>query len=221
MVSFKDLPIVVVSLIFALFALSGDTQSLQSLQGLPAAYENTTTPRSPCAEVSYLVSQKNLTTVPAQLAYECLISVPLHVVEAQNLHRSLDLYMKWQSTLSYVQDPPSGYQMPAFGFWAALDHIGEKLSNAAYSSEWDFGMDLLRTTSNVHDDHMRYILDVVGKVFSFGRDVDLVSVSQDGHSLPRAYIHGRIPHPERNTFTNQRCRRHLPMVQWQLLIPCA
>jgi len=186
MISFKDLPIAVVSLLFALFALIGDAQSLS------AAYDNTTTPRTPCAEVSYLVSEKNLTAIPAQLAHECLISVPLHVAEAQNLHRSLDIYMKWQSTLSYVQDPPEGYQMPAFDFWAAFNHIGENLSNAAYSSEWDFGMDLLRATTNVHDDHLRYILDVVGRVFKFGRDVDLVSVSQDGYSLPMVYVHGEV-----------------------------
>jgi Peptidase family S41 len=186
MISFKDLPIAVVSLLFALFALIGDVQSL------PAACVNSTKPRSPCAQVSYLVSEKNLTTIPAQLAHECLVSVPLHVAEAQNLHRSLDAYMKWQSTLSYLQDPPSGYQMSAFDFWAAFNHIGENLSNAAYSSEWDFGMDLLRATTNVHDDHLRYILDVVGKVFKFGRGVDLVSVSQDGLSLPMVYVHGKV-----------------------------
>jgi hypothetical protein len=186
MISLKALPVVVVSLLSALFTLTGDAHRL------PAAYNDTTRLRSPCAEVSYLVSEKNLTTIPAQLAHECLISVPLHVAEAQNLLSSLEVYMKWQSTLSYVQDPPSDYQMPPFDFWAAFNHIGESLSNAAYSSEWDFGMDLLRATTNVHDDHLRYILDVVGKVFKFGRDVELVSVSQDGLSLPMVYVHGKV-----------------------------
>lgn len=80
--------------------------------------------------------------------------------------------------------------MPAFDFWSAFDNIGTKLSNAAYMNEWEFGMDLLRTFNSVHDGHFRYMMDVVGKVFSFGRDVALVSVSLDGQTLPRVYVHG-------------------------------
>lgn len=205
MVSFKELPVTVVLLLFTLF-------SIGSVQSLPEARNTTAIPTKPCAKVGFLISQGNSTTVPAQVAYDCLSSVPLHVAEAKELHRSLIPYLKWQTTLSYVRAPPLGYQMPAFDFWPAFNSIGVKLSNAAYSNEWEFGLDLLRTLNNIHDGHTRYILDVVGKVFSFGRDVTLVSVSRDGHALPLVYVHGTILHSQRITFANTKRRRPLPMV---------
>ena len=173
-------------LLFTLFSLGA--------QSLPVHCNATTSGRSPCAKVRDLVSQMNLTTIPAELAYDCLNSVPLHVPEAKELHRSLIPYLKWQTTLSYVRDPPVGYQMPAFDFWPAYDNIGVKLSNAAYLSEWEFGMDMLRTFNNAHDGHFRYILDIVGKVFSFERDLSVVSVSLDGQSLPKVYVHRTALH---------------------------
>ena len=179
---FKQLPVAVLPLLFTLFSFV--------VQALPVTCNGTTNPRSPCAEVGYIVSQEKLDTVPAQLAYDCLSSVPLHVVEAKKLHRSLVPYLRWQTTLSYVREPPVGYKMPAFDFWPAFDNIGAKLSNAAYLNEWEFGMDLLQSLNVVHDAHFRYFLDVVGKVFSFERNVTLVSVSRDGHALPQIYIHG-------------------------------
>jgi hypothetical protein len=191
MVSFKALPVPTFSLLFILF--SPGTQSLSVTCNVTTT--PTTTPRrQPCAEVAELILQKNLTAIPAQLAYQCLSSVPLHVEEAKKLHRSLVPYLKWQTTLSYVRDPPVGYQMPAFDFWPAFDNIGAKLSNVAYSNEYEFGVDVLRTWNNAHDGHFHYIMDVVAKVFSFGRSVSLVSVSLDGHALPQVYVHGSAFH---------------------------
>lgn len=183
----KKFPVAVVSLLFTLF-------SLGILPTLPLVSAAITTPKAPCAEIGHRLLQDNVTNVPAQLAYNCLSSVPLHVAEAKELHRSLVPYLKWQSTFPYVRDPPAGYQMPAFDFWSAFNNIGVKLSNAAYSSEWEFGMDMLRTFSNVHDSHTHYIMDVVGKAFSFSREVALVSISKDGYSLPLVYLYGMIFH---------------------------
>jgi hypothetical protein len=191
MVSFKALPVTAFSLLLILF--SPGTQSLSVTCNVTTT-PTTTPPRQPCAEVAELILQKNLTAIPAQLAYQCLSSVPLHVEEAKKLHRSLVPYLRWQTTLSYVRDPPVGYQMPAFDFWPAFDNIGAKLSNVAYSNEYEFGVDVLRTWNNAHDGHFHYIMDVVAKVFSFGRSVSLVSVSPDGHALPQVYVHGTAFH---------------------------
>ena len=78
--------------------------------------------------------------------------------------------------------------MPAYDFWAAFDEIGTKLSRSAYENEWEFGMDLFRTLNNAHDNHLVYVLDIVGKVFTFGRNLSLVSVSKGGHALPEVYV---------------------------------
>jgi hypothetical protein len=190
MVSLKGFFIARIPLILTVF--SAFAQDLPPACNATVNVSTPLSPLSPCAQVSYLVSQ-NPASIPAQLAYECLISVPLHITEAKNLHRSLVPYLRWQTTLSYVKDPPVGYQMPAFDFWPTFDNVGVKLLSAAYSSEWEFGMDLFQTLNNVHDAHLRYIPDVVGKIFNFGRNVTLVSVSQDGHCLPQIYVHGMAP----------------------------
>ena len=172
--------VAVLSVVYLHFPLGG--------QCLPAACNETTMIQPPCAQISHLYSQRNLTTIPAELAYDCLKSVPLHVAEAKQLHDSLVPYLKWQSTFSYVKDPPLDYRMPAYDFWAAFDEIGTKLSRSAYENEWEFGMDLFRTLNNAHDNHLVYVLDIVGKVFTFGRNLSLVSVSKGGHALPEVYV---------------------------------
>jgi hypothetical protein len=177
------------SLIAAILAIV--TLLSVTVESIPIISNATATAKSPCAQVSQHVVRQNATQVHAELAYKCLTSVPLHVEEAKELHRSLVPYLKWQTTLSYVKNPPMGYQMPAFDFWKAFHEIGIKLGNGSYESEWEYGMDLYKTFLKVHDGHFIFVLDVVGKAFTFGRDVPLVSVSRDGQSLPEVYVHGK------------------------------
>jgi hypothetical protein len=44
--------------------------------------------------------------VPAKLAYECLNSIPFNQSAAAALLESVRPYLEWQSTTSYVKDPP-------------------------------------------------------------------------------------------------------------------
>jgi hypothetical protein len=44
--------------------------------------------------------------VPAELAYECLNSIPFNQSAAAALLESMKPYLEWQSTTSYVKDPP-------------------------------------------------------------------------------------------------------------------
>jgi hypothetical protein len=44
--------------------------------------------------------------VPAELAYECLNSIPFNQSAAAALLESMRPYLEWQSTTSYVKDPP-------------------------------------------------------------------------------------------------------------------
>lgn len=184
MLFLKGLPFAALPLLVSIFPLGTES--------LPVANDATLISKSPCAEVGYYMLQTDSTTVPAELAYECLKSVPLHATEAKALHRSLPAYLEWHTTFSYVKDPPAKYQMPAYDFWATFDHIRVKLENGSYLSEWEFGMDLYRTFNNVYDSHLFYILDVVGKAFHFRRDVSLVSVSENGYSLPEVYVQGMV-----------------------------
>lgn len=71
---------------------------------------------SPCKRVSLAVQastaqndtseDKPAPRVPAELAYECLNSIPFHQSAAAELLESIKPYLEWQSTTSYVKDPP-------------------------------------------------------------------------------------------------------------------
>lgn len=132
--------------------------------------------------------------------------MPFHVAEAKELHRSLVPYLEWQTTFSYLKDPPVEYRMPAYDFWAAFDKIGKKVSSAAYPRELDFGMDLFLTFNNVQDTHFGYVLDIVGKAFTFERSISLVSVSKDSGAVPQVYVHGTAPNFETRPFADVRRR---------------
>lgn len=145
---------------------------------------------NPCKDVARLVAETNATEVPADLALNCLVSVPLNVKHAKLLHSTLRPYLKWQSTLPYVQDPPVGYQLSPYDFWAAYDNIGHKLCNKSYSGEYEFGLNLIDTVAMVHDGHFSYVPDIVGKVFSFRRGVAVISVIRDEESMPWVFAKG-------------------------------
>lgn len=67
----------------------------------------------PCGSVSELVaaftniSPTAIPTVPAQLAYECLNSIPFNQSDAVALLDSIDPYLEWQTTFEYLKDPPA------------------------------------------------------------------------------------------------------------------
>lgn len=67
---------------------------------------------SPCKRVSLAVQPSNDTInepggrVPAELAYECLNSIPFNQSAAAALLESMRPYLEWQSSTSYVKDPP-------------------------------------------------------------------------------------------------------------------
>jgi hypothetical protein len=51
---------------------------------------------------------------------------------------------------------------------------------------------LYRLLQQTHDGHFTYVPDSVGKIFNWGRPIPLVSVSEDGHSLPVPYAYPDI-----------------------------
>ncbi|KAI4749508.1 hypothetical protein E4T50_00243 [Aureobasidium sp. EXF-12298] len=152
-------------------------------------------PHSPCKRVFLTAQPSNDSSdepgfrVPAKLAYECLNSIPFNQSAAAVLLQSMRPYLEWQSTTSYVKDPP---EKPPYDFWSAFEAVEANIAHGAYDSEYDFGWDLSQTAQQVHDGHFAYTPDVVGSLFSFGRTTPLVSVSKDGRELPLVYVYADI-----------------------------
>ncbi|KAH9868303.1 hypothetical protein J1614_007375 [Plenodomus biglobosus] len=152
---------------------------------------------SPCAEVSAIAATKepDFQTVPAQLAYECLQSIPFNQSGALALIDSITPYLKWQSTTAWLKDPPAEYvekvQDPV-DLWGELDDIRERIHAGDYNNEFEFGFELYSLFQRPHDSHLFYAPDVVSSIFTYVRPVPLVSVSSDGQELPEPYVYSDV-----------------------------
>ncbi|KAI4929662.1 uncharacterized protein J4E92_005327 [Alternaria infectoria] len=154
---------------------------------------------SPCAQVGTAIVGKNVTagtaTVPAELAWDCINSVPFNQSAALALVDGVVPYFKWQSNTVWLKDPPAEYAekvQPAVDIWGELEEIREKVKGGEYKNEYEFGFELYTLLQSTHDGHFVYVPDVVGTVFNFARPVPLVSVSSDGKELPRPYVYADV-----------------------------
>lgn len=109
------------------------------LQGQLYARQNAS---SPCAQVSASVATQAAAatpTVAAQLAYECITSVPFNQSAALSLVDGVVPYFKWQSNTAFLKDPPQEYAekvQPAVDIWGELEKIRVKVTSGAYENEF-------------------------------------------------------------------------------------
>ncbi|KAF2204349.1 peptidase S41 family protein-like protein [Delitschia confertaspora ATCC 74209] len=153
----------------------------------------------PCAQVStfmYDMKPGDIQyEVPAGMALDCMMSVPLNMTSAKALLRAIIPYIHWQSTLSVLRDPPREYQekvQPPIDILAGIDSIDAALDSGSITSEYEFGWSLYTLIASAHDGHLQYVPDSIGSIFSWGRPVPLVSVSEDGSKLPAVFVFGDV-----------------------------
>ncbi|KAF9871421.1 peptidase S41 family protein [Colletotrichum karsti] len=147
-----------------------------------------------CGQVQPMVNQflmanpKATPKVPAQLAFDCLQSVPNKPQPAKDLIKSLKAYVQWQSTLSWLKNPPASYMLPPTDIEGGLDRIGEKAGNGGFKSEYEFQLEIFQLFASAHDGHFAFRGDIF-KGFSFRNNLaaDIVSVSRDGIEVPKLY----------------------------------
>ena len=153
---------------------------------------NSTTP--PCAQVSSAMygdgSSPVTQVVPAKLAWDCINSVPFNASSGKALINSIRPYVNWQSTLVELKNPPAEYAekvQPPIDILGGLDKIVADIDAGRFSNEYDFGWTLYTLIQGAHDGHFNYVPDTVGGIFTWGRNVPLVSVSEDGEQLPAVF----------------------------------
>ena len=124
-------------------------------------------------------------TMGASLAYECLKSVPVHKEPAVRLLEELKPFLEWQSDQVYLKDPPSDYPYPRVDIFGELETIRSDLEAGKYSGEVEWQEDLYRAIAGKpHNGHLAYHPDLLTVPFEWVRPWSLVSVSEDGTSLP-------------------------------------
>ncbi|WYZ36323.1 hypothetical protein EsH8_XII_000073 [Colletotrichum jinshuiense] len=120
-------------------------------------------------------------------AYECLMSVPFHQAPALRFIEYYNTTMQFQSTLSYVKNPPPGYQQPAFDFMGELEKLKHNVTVGVFKSQYDFEVALQYLVYSVHDAHVDLYAGILS-VFSYASPVPLVAASIDGKELPKIYF---------------------------------
>jgi hypothetical protein len=153
------------------------------------------TTSAPCAKVSsYVYGDGNgpsRTQIPAQLAWDCINDVPFNASSAKRLIEAIRPYIDWQSTLETLKNPPAEYAekvQPPVDIIGGLDKIDADIDAGNFKNEYDFGWTLYSLIQSAHDGHFAFIPDSVGSIFTWGRPIPLVSVSEDGDQLPAVFV---------------------------------
>lgn len=157
------------------------------------------TSSAPCAQVSQYMYGDGTTVVntqiPAGLGFACLDSVPFNATSGKKLIADIRPYINWQSTLVQLKSPPAEYVQkvqPPVDIIAGLDRIDSDIDVGNFKTEYDFGWALYILIQSAHDGHFSYIPDIVSQIFSWGRPVPLVSVSEDGQQLPAVFAYADV-----------------------------
>ncbi|KAK4163302.1 hypothetical protein QBC43DRAFT_335495 [Cladorrhinum sp. PSN259] len=149
---------------------------------------------TPCAAIASMtnsflaISPSATPTIPAEVAYACLQSVPNKPGPALKLIESLKAFIEWQSTLAFLKNPPKSYAFPAVDILGELHDIAATVEAGGFSSEYDFQLKVYHLITSAHDGHLWFQPDIF-KVFGFKNDLidQLVTVSSDGIQVPKVY----------------------------------
>lgn len=111
--------------------------------------QNATNTTNPCAAASAAIAagttpapigEQTAPKIPAKIAYECLNDIPLNTTAALALIDAMKPYLGWQSTTSYLKDPPAQYAQkiqPAVDIYGGLDNITAQLHAGTFKSEYE------------------------------------------------------------------------------------
>ena len=125
----------------------------------------------------------------ASLVYECLTSVPFNVAVASRFIDYWNDTVQFQSTLSYLKNPPANYQRPAVDLVAGLSELQNAVNNGAFKNQYEFEVALQLLLVSAHDSHL-YLNAGILAAFTFASPYDIVSLSTDGVELPKIYLAG-------------------------------
>ncbi|KAF3045905.1 hypothetical protein E8E12_006109 [Didymella heteroderae] len=124
-----------------------------------------------------------------KLAYACLKSVPISADEANFTVASIKQMVEFQSTLTYLKDPPTGWPNDPVDLLAGLDDIASKVNDGTYTNEYDFENDIAELFIKAHDGHLAFNGMAYGGAFRWRRNLNiaLISASRDGSSVPEVW----------------------------------
>lgn len=97
--------------------------------------------------------------------------------------------MQFESDLEIFKNPPAGYQMPSADIIGGLDAMESKAASGVYRSQFDFDSELKILIASAYQGHFA-VMPCSLSLFTFHNPASLVSISQNGTSLPELYMKG-------------------------------
>lgn len=97
--------------------------------------------------------------------------------------------VEFQSTLTYLKEPPSSYYNGGVDIVAGLNAIQDKINNGTYDNEYDFENDVAVLINQAHDGHFSFEGYAYNGVFRWRRTrmISLISGSSDGTEAPKIW----------------------------------
>jgi hypothetical protein len=97
--------------------------------------------------------------------------------------------VQFQSTLTYLKTPPSGYANQGVDLVGGLDDINRKAGNGDYDNEYDFESDIAALLVKSYDGHLGFDGMAFRGVFGWrrSRQISLISGSSDGKETPKVW----------------------------------
>jgi hypothetical protein len=147
--------------------------------------------QQPCALVASRVTQSSARApgIPAQAAFDCLNSVPVDTSGNQKLIDELKTVWQFQSELVWFKNPGDDWEYGPLDIIKELDNVKNNLNT--FKSEYAVQLAIQNITVRTGNFHFNYDPDIL-QVFQFSRPLNVASVSSDGKSLPKLYVHDDI-----------------------------
>ncbi|KAI9641314.1 hypothetical protein NHQ30_010116 [Ciborinia camelliae] len=152
--------------------------------GTTATLSARTAASTACGDI---VNNEDTVVFNASFAFECLTSVPFNPAVASRFISYYNDTLQFQSTLSYLKNPPTSYQQPAVDLLEGLTRIQTAIDEGVFANQYEFEAALQTLIYAAHDSHVDMLAGVLS-AFSFASPRDVVSLSLDGQQTPKVYL---------------------------------
>ncbi|KAL9088905.1 MAG: hypothetical protein Q9165_005962 [Trypethelium subeluteriae] len=153
---------------------------------------------NPCARITSRlnrVDKERPFFFDSGLGLKCLQSSTFDNQLASAFLEEYGKYLEFQTTLSYLKNPPAEHPYPATDLVAGLNNLKRRVSSQSFSSQYAFEIALTELINTAHEGHLGPP-SCVSPAIQFQRQVSLVSVSEDGVKLPQVFV---LEGAEKNT----------------------
>jgi len=120
-------------------------------------------------------------------ALDCLYSIPLDKNITLDFLTGLTKYLEFQTTLSYLKDPPYGSDQIPVDILGTVQDIYDAVDAGTITGQYEFEYRITELIGAAHDGHLAIQFQVINAVF-FITDIALLSLSTDGIALPSVFV---------------------------------